>query len=185
MNRLLSTLILSAICSANAWSACFSEDMGGREKPDSIYAEHGDGTVTDLETGLMWSKCLLGNSGERCQLGQAEEIISWQQALDLARDSELAGFSDWRLPNIKELVSLVDTSCSPAFNSSVFAFASIETLTLMSSTVRHVHSPDYPDEGGYSVWMLGSLGNVRSMFQNPTGGVEMILVRTDSRKADQ
>ncbi len=60
------------------------------------YRDNGDGTVTDLNTGLMWSK---GLDGRKVTPEQAERI---------AAKMSLGGHSDWRVPNIKELYTLMD-----------------------------------------------------------------------------
>ncbi|TLX76439.1 DUF1566 domain-containing protein [Labilibacter sediminis] len=59
------------------------------------YKDNGDGTVTDLVTGLMWQKKLL------------PEKYTYKDATKLANNSDLAGYNDWRLPSIKELYSLI------------------------------------------------------------------------------
>ena len=101
-------------------------------QPDSgRYLAHGDGTLTDTYTGLMWQRCPLGylldESGtpgfmddDRCTLtGAAEQ--TWQLALQLAADDASAAYSDWRLPNIKELDSIVELGChAPAIESGPF-----------------------------------------------------------------
>lgn len=62
-------------------------------------------TVTDSTTELMWAKCPLGQTGVGCE-GYSTEM-TWQEALKIAADSDLAGYTDWRLPNTKELQFLV------------------------------------------------------------------------------
>jgi hypothetical protein len=61
------------------------------------YHDNGDGTVTDLNTGLMWVKTpdLVNKS-------------TWDQAMTGAADCHVGGYSDWRLPTIKELYSLMN-----------------------------------------------------------------------------
>lgn len=59
------------------------------------YHDNGDGTVTDLNTGLMWVK-------------ERGEKMHWQDALDGASKCRVAGYDDWRAPTIKELYSLID-----------------------------------------------------------------------------
>ncbi len=61
------------------------------------YTDHHDGTVTDNTTGLMWQ-----------QVGS--NYRNWEGALSYCQDLVLAGNTDWRLPNIKELESIVDDS---------------------------------------------------------------------------
>lgn len=82
------------------------------------------GTVTDNKTGLMWKRCAEGQSGEQCLEGDVE-LYNWSKALILAARSRDAGYSDWRLPNIKELRSLVEEQCLvPAINAGAFPNAS-------------------------------------------------------------
>ena len=88
--------------------------------PNERFQVHGDGTVTDKQTGLMWMRCSLGqNLQDNCS-GYAYSY-DWQEALESARDFSLANYSDWRLPNINELSSLVARDRhSPAINSAIF-----------------------------------------------------------------
>ena len=65
------------------------------------FGDNGDGTVTDRATGLMWAK---NDSGKG---------LNWEQALAYTENLELAGHGDWRLPNAKELQSIVDYSRAP------------------------------------------------------------------------
>jgi hypothetical protein len=92
--------------------------------PANAYTENGDGTVSDKRTGLMWLKCAEGTSwgGGTCT-GSASKL-GWSAALTRASSSSAAGHSDWRLPNVKELRSLVE-ECSgyPAINSTIFPAA--------------------------------------------------------------
>ena len=78
------------------------------------------GTVTDTETGLMWQQCSLGLSGVNCTTGSAT-ILNWQAALNAGPISSAGGFSDWRLPNRNELLSIVALNCAnPSVNQAVF-----------------------------------------------------------------
>lgn len=66
------------------------------------FVDNADGTITDKATGLMWSK---GDNGKG---------IEWHEALEYAENSKLAGYKDWRLPNIKELQSIADYTRAPS-----------------------------------------------------------------------
>jgi hypothetical protein len=73
------------------------------------FMDNGNGTVTDTYTGLIWQ--------------QASSYFTriWAQALVDCEDLSLGGYTDWRLPTIKELRSLVDYSrYSPAINTMYF-----------------------------------------------------------------
>lgn len=82
--------------------------------PDTRYTiQAGGEEVLDNETQLIWRRCAEGLSGSECNTGAAG-TYTWTQALALTDNT-------WRLPNIKELASLVETACyQPAINLTVF-----------------------------------------------------------------
>jgi Protein of unknown function (DUF1566) len=68
------------------------------------YRDNGDGTVTDLVTGLMWQQSPdLDGDGDI----DVADKLSYDEALAGAESFDLAGYDDWRLPNIKEAYSLI------------------------------------------------------------------------------
>lgn len=83
-----------------------------------------DETVSDNKTNLMWKMCLEGLSGTDCSVNTAN-TLTWEAALARPKDINAgAGFADhndWRLPNIKELQSIIEEQCyQPAMNRSAF-----------------------------------------------------------------
>ena len=68
------------------------------------FTDNENGTVTDNATGLMWAK---DGQGAGCYNGGS---IRWAQALTYAEGLTFAEYTDWRVPNIKELLSIVDFS---------------------------------------------------------------------------
>lgn len=91
--------------------------------PNTDFIVHNNGTVTHSETGLMWDRCAQGQTGDACENGQAE-VHNWQMALNIVatkNNEHYRGYNDWRLPNVKELLSIIETSCdSPAVNLNIF-----------------------------------------------------------------
>jgi hypothetical protein len=99
--------------------------------PNLDFSVHGDGTVTHARTGLMWQVCSQGQtwSGGGCS-GTASRH-DWQQALQVPSELNVsggyAGYSDWRLPNINELASIVELKCySSTINESIFPATGID-----------------------------------------------------------
>ena len=80
-----------------------------------------DGTVSDRQTGLMWAQCAQGLRGPLCGNGDLK-TLNWSSALNETRaTSDRLERNDWRLPNIKELQTLVERRCTfPAVNLMVF-----------------------------------------------------------------
>jgi len=58
------------------------------------FSDNGDGTITDHFTGLTWQK------------SPHSDTLTWEDALQYSDSLSVAGYSDWRLPNIKELRSI-------------------------------------------------------------------------------
>jgi hypothetical protein len=139
--------------------------------PDAVYFDHGDGRVTDIRSGLMWKRCVEGQSwnGSTCE-GSAASSHTWAAALVLAEAADYAGHGDWRLPNRKELESLVDECRSlPAINTAVFP-------NTWSSVVWSGSPFADEDFSGY-VWYV-SFGNGKPGFGFGGGGGGLVrLVR--------
>jgi hypothetical protein len=94
---------------ANAKSySCHARAVRGVTAPIDELMDNGDGTVTDIKTGLMWQK---GEAG----------AMTWESALTFCENLQLGNHSDWRLPNRNELQSLVNYSESdPAIIGAAF-----------------------------------------------------------------
>ena len=138
-------LCFFAACAHSAAQDCKSEAEIPSTTPAGRFLNHGDGTVTDTATGLMWTHCPDGLSGMGCATGTVA-TFTWEEALTRARDSDLAGYTDWRLPNVKELISIVEERCTgPAINLAVFpntplaAFRSTSPYGYSSSNAWYVH----------------------------------------------
>jgi hypothetical protein len=101
------------------------------------FKDNGDGTVTDNATGLMWMKA---DSGHLRAGENKDGKLNWQQALEWAEHLDYAGYGDWRLPNTKELHSLVDYSrCPDATNS-----AAINPVFKVTPITNEGGQTDYP-----------------------------------------
>ena len=92
------------------------------------YVDNEDGTISDQATGLTWAQA---DSGQG---------MTWEDALKYAEALELGGHSDWRLPNIKELQSIVDYSRSPDATNS----PAIDPIFQTSSIQNEANQTDYP-----------------------------------------
>jgi len=87
--------------SGNANTMYFRMVRGNTDYGKNNFIDNGDGTVSDLATGLMWQKSDDGTAR------------NWEESLAYAENLTLGNKSDWRLPNAKELQSIVDYSRSP------------------------------------------------------------------------
>ncbi|AXN34407.1 DUF1566 domain-containing protein [Vibrio coralliilyticus] len=131
MNKVMIGLALFLVsASASAVQECAISIA--KTAPNVRYAFNTNGTVKDRTTGLTWMRCQLGkawnSSEEKCE-GDATGMF-WQAALNEVQSInqsqsnalyQFAGKSNWRLPNIKELMSLAEHSCrTPALNNKAF-----------------------------------------------------------------
>lgn len=137
---LLSGLLVAGVLGGTTGAAsandCVSEEFRATAPADAfeVVGEE-NGFVVDTRTGLMWPRCAYGQhwrpEDNRC-LGIAV-FRDWGEALRLAAEYEGGGYTDWRLPDRKELGSLVERCrVDPALNPEVFPDA--PTGTFWSST---------------------------------------------------
>ncbi len=101
------------------------------------FVDNGDGTVSDLATGLMWMKA---DSGALQAGDHNDGKLNWEQALSWSENLEYAGYSDWRLPDAKELQSIVDYTRSPATTQS----AAIDPIFSITSITDGNGKTNYP-----------------------------------------
>lgn len=95
------------------------------------FVDHNNGTISDLATGLMWTK-------EDNSSG-----VNWKDALAWVSQKnaqQYLGYSDWRLPTVKELQSIVDYTRSPATTQS----AAIDSRFVCSKITNENGKSDYP-----------------------------------------
>ncbi|NQT91887.1 MAG: DUF1566 domain-containing protein [Lentisphaerae bacterium] len=112
----------------------------------NAFGDNGDGTVTDRATGLMWQQADSGSG------------MLWGAALAYAEGLELAGYRDWRLPNAKELQSILDYTRSPDTTGS----AAIDPVFSCTQISNEYPAIDYP-------WYWSSTTHVRQGGSGSSG----------------
>ena len=137
-SRLAPLLLLAAGC---AWA-------------DAPFTVSADGTeVTDGRTGLVWRRCAEGMAATGGTCTGTASTFTHEQALARARDQATSTGVAWRLPNVKELASIVDRSKS---NSTIDAVA-------FPATPANAFWSSSPDVGyAYGAWyvdfVIGDVG---------------------------
>lgn len=104
---------------------------GNNAYGQNSFTDNGDGTVTDGATGLMWTK------------DDSQSAMNWEAALAWAQTKNAAGWcghNDWRLPNAKELQSIVDYTRSPGTTAS----AAIDPVFNCSPILNEAGRADFP-----------------------------------------
>jgi hypothetical protein len=110
------------------------------------YLDNGNGTITDMYTKLIW------------QSKVSENTYTWKEALAYVNALNACGGyaneTDWRLPDIKELFSLVDVSkMAPCIDGSVFDVTALFPYG----------EPKAPEVSG-ALWSSTSMFNSRPGF---------------------
>jgi hypothetical protein len=145
------------------------------------YVDNGDGTITDLNTHLMWEK--KSTDGSIHNWGNA---YTWADAFStfiggLNAGAGFAGHTDWRLPNVKELQSIIDyqnydPAVSPALTANCTGIGPGCTVTTCSctnsadywSSTTYWHYPEY----AWGVWFLN--GTVHNDGKGSINGVRAV-----------
>lgn len=133
---------------------------GDTDYGTNVFVDNGDGTILDEATGLTWTQA---DSGEP---------LTWESALTYCLDLELAGDDDWRLPDIKELQSIVDYTRSPDVTDSPAIDPIFDTTTITNeageadfpffwSSTSHLNDVNGGSSAAYIAFgrALGNLGD--------------------------
>jgi PKD repeat protein len=97
----------------------------------NFFVNNGDGTITDKASGLMWTR---QDSGIGMNWSNA---LAWVQARNA---TNCLGHGDWRLPNAKELQSILDYSRSPDTSAS----AAVDPVFSCTAFTNEAGQLDYP-----------------------------------------
>ncbi|MEI6697260.1 MAG: DUF1566 domain-containing protein, partial [Bacteroidota bacterium] len=101
----------------------------------NLFQNNNDGTISDLATGLMWQQTDNGSG------------MDWEHALAYAQvqnNANYLGHNDWRLPNTKELQSLVDYTRSPYATNAANVGPAINALFSCTGILNDGGKADYP-----------------------------------------
>jgi hypothetical protein len=142
------------------------------------YTDNGDGTITDNNTGLMWEK-----KSDDGTIHDKDTAYRWTTAFSahiagLNAGAGFAGYTDWRLPNVRELQSIVNyetfsPGVSAAFNSNCAAQCTVLTCSCAapigywsSTSVAYHPSQAWVVENG----AVGSVEKVSTLFVRAVRG---------------
>jgi hypothetical protein len=104
------------------------------------YIDNGDGTVTDVNTGLMWEK--LSDDGS---IHDKDTTYVWDNAFAVKvatlNSGTFAGYNDWRVPNRRELESIVNLENVSPSVSAAFNTACAPACTVLTCSCTVVSGP--------------------------------------------
>lgn len=168
MNIVLSLLFILFFIPYVTVAASCDEGMTASTPTSSFLILSNDEVVIDLRTGLMWQRCLYGFSGADCQtkVNADKKSYTYEDSLKLIstiNEAKFAGFSDWRMPNIKELRSIVEERCSNlALNIEIFPYVedSKESYALQFSNTPR----SFRESGAAWVWGIDFLDGSMEAF---------------------
>lgn len=139
----------------------FVQYVRGEEYGINHFVDNGNGTITDEATGLMWMQTDSGHG------------MNWEEALAYADSQRYAEYDDWRLPNVKELQSIVDYTRSPGTSNSAAIDPVFECSVITGEGVQEdypfywtstTHENWSPENGGYACYV--SFGSAYGYMMN-------------------
>ncbi len=127
--------------------ASLTQDMGkalqGTSSSDGRYIDHGDGTITDSNAGLMWTK-----KDSYADLGKC---FDWNASKSYVSGLSTGGYTDWRLPTVNELKAIYEKSKS----------SNVMTYDRDSKYPLHLDSI-FADGAAYWYWSSETVGSSRA-----------------------
>ncbi len=192
MNLRLIGVFVVATFSVNVFAAQVCDGSVASTTPTTAFTINADSTVSDNFTGLMWKPCVLGLSGNDCGTGTAQSY-TWQTALQAVAAVNIdpaETFSDWRLPNTKEITSIVEMQChSPASNQTLFPATpmvpsyntadpqqiTVYNSLLWSSTPSSIYNAAASSNGRALAWGINFIdGGIVRADKNSSGFVRLV-----------
>lgn len=144
------------------------------------FVDNGDGTITDNATGLMWQQADDGTTRD------------WENSLLYAEDLTLGGYSDWRMPNAKELHSILDyTRCPDVTNSPaidpLFSCTSFNDPSGAAGQYGYywTSSPLMDGPTPYTDAVYICFGEAQGEMESPPGSGTMVLMDTHGAGAQR
>lgn len=124
--------------------------------PSERFIINDDATLSDTTTDLMWQRCAWGQqwTGDACKGEPAS--MDWAAAIQLAENTNANGtlfYNDWRLPNIRDLASIVERQCEdPRTNLELFpntpaTFFWTSTTRAGDESESHAYALSFGPEG--------------------------------------
>ncbi len=115
VRRVPAGVLAAALC-ATLWASAPAQAAGPRFVPSAAGDE-----VTDTQTGLVWRRCAEGQAWAGSTCAGSATTMTWDGALSHAQSQAASTAQAWRVPNVKELRSLVNLAkTSPAIDTAAF-----------------------------------------------------------------
>ena len=130
----LFTVQLTCWDSSGSVVACAGTGHDGETQTGAALAfvDNGDGTITDLNTGLVWEK-----KSDDGSIHDKDRAYMWKNAFAVHvaglndPNAPFAGYTDWRVPNYEELLSILDLEELPALDP-VFNTGCVPACTVLT-----------------------------------------------------
>lgn len=133
------------------------------------FSNNSDGTVTDLSSSLMWQRCSAPSEETNCSVSPL--LYVWDDALAYCNGLGLGGYTDWRLPNIKELHSIIDATKTSAPNINISYFPDTKTDNYYWS------STTFADTTGYAWYVDFNIGGAGFVMTSPLSKTDSLYAR--------
>lgn len=154
---------IAATGQTNSYSSAALHEDGdlrlGCVWPSPRFTDHGNGTVTDHLTGLMWSKATQGPQ-------------TWLTALNSCNAQATGGYDDWRLPSVNDLRTLFDFG-----SKSIPALPAGHPFTIPSASGAYWTSTTYAANTAYAYWASFANGEIRVDNYSKMAGLYWLACR--------
>ncbi|MBK9443640.1 MAG: DUF1566 domain-containing protein [Comamonadaceae bacterium] len=127
------TVLPAKPCRRGVYSAALALSLALPAWAAAPFTVNGNGTVTDVTTGLVWAQCIVGRTGSDCLTITGSSDFDWAEALAAAVAANAAsykGFTDWRVPNVNELESITK------LGNYTFGQSTIDTVAFPNTSIN-------------------------------------------------
>ena len=163
---------------AEGWDGCSARCVRGGETP-SFQRFITDNTVPDEKQIIdtqghrIWQACSAGQNGTDCT--ETATMMNWKSALSYCQALSWGGHDNWRLPDVKELMSIVDFNTQfPAINSDFFPNTPFYGIDLNDNNAGQYWSSTSREYNDFALYVNFSFGGSHFYIQSENRHVRCV-----------
>lgn len=155
---------------------CFSVNVQASCDYFNDFVDNHDGTVTDPRSGTIWQRCDVGQDWNGNSCVGTKQKLDWFDGMKAAKSNRFLNKTDWRLPTINELSSILGKDGQCYVKNDFGCERAVSDLLLRDRDVDHYwsSSPASKNEAHFVSFCYGIKNTGESAFRVNQGNIKLL-----------